>query len=188
MILYVLLNAYSHIIFLPRLDKFHSICGRTQAFRNSIDSRSLIKSVGSGHRSAGDHEDNVESSVINKGGCSDRRRGARIGTSLNSKGRKPCRVDSRDSAQTYFHVTSIPFIDSIFARNEKEKEREPSPSSQSSVVSRFVRYWFGFLSTNNNIQNWDVIKIAQILYFKTLINVKYSFWKYRTVIFTWYYL
>lgn len=93
--------------------------------RSSINSRSLIKSVVSKHRSAGDREDNAESSVINKGGCSDRRRGARIGTSLNSKGRKPCRVDSRDSAQTYFHVTSIPFIDSIFARSqEREKDRK----------------------------------------------------------------
>lgn len=109
------------------------------SIRSSIDSRSLIKSISSEHRSADDREDNAESSVINKGRCSDRRRGARIGTSLNSKGRKPCRVDSRDSAQTYFHVTSIPFIDSIFARSrERERERkiERSPSPRSPVMIR----------------------------------------------------
>jgi len=93
-----------------------------RAFEAASNSGSLIKSVRSINPPT---EDNVESSVINKGGCSDRRRGAGIDTSLNSKGRKPCRVDSRDSAQTYFHVTSIPFIDSIFARSrEKESKGE----------------------------------------------------------------
>ena len=86
-----------------------SIMRPDASIRSSIEFV-FVNKIRSGHQFT--DEDNVESSVINKGGCSDQRRGAGIDPSLNSKGRKPCRVDSRDSAQTYFHVTSIPFIDS----------------------------------------------------------------------------
>lgn len=115
----------------------------THTYVPSIDSHSLIKSAARGIDPTTAKTTRDRARLIKEGA----RIGTRIGTSLNSKGREPCRVDSRDSAQTYFHVTSIPFIDSIFTNprerggkgwRKKEKElRERSPARRSSML-RFV--------------------------------------------------